>query len=190
MGEVDGGRGFEHFGDEMVSRANADAADLQFARLRFGERDDLGQRLGTEGRARDQRIDAVAGLPDRDEVAAQIDTRGRAHGRHGGVRACGLQQRVAVGFGLQDAREPDLAGGTAHVLDDERLAEALFHPALRRPHHDVRGPAGRKRNDDPDRPRWKGFRAQGERPRRGARKKRDERAPSHVAFPLKLLVGA
>ena len=77
------------------------------------------------------------------------------------MRACGLQQRVAVGFGLQDAREPDLAGGTAHVLDDERLAEALFDPALRRPHHDVGGPAGRKRNDDPDRPRWKGFRAQG-----------------------------
>jgi hypothetical protein len=60
-----------------------------------------------------------------------------------------LEQRVAVRLRLQDAREPDLTGGAAHVFDDDGLAEALLHSGLRGAHHDVGGAVGWKRNDDP-----------------------------------------
>ena len=35
------------------------------------------------------------------------------------------QQRVAVGLGLRDRVRPDRPAGPAHVLDDDRLPQAL-----------------------------------------------------------------
>ena len=97
-----------------------------------------------------ERVDAVAGLADRNEVANEIDVALRLHRRVGGVRARGLQERIAVRLGLLDALRAEAASRARHVLDDDRLAERLLHAALRDPHRGIGRPARRERHDDLD----------------------------------------
>ena len=145
-----GGR-LQHLGDQVMRGADADAADLEFAGLGLGALNDLGQSRRAKLLAGAKRIDAVAGLADRNEVAQEIDVALRLHRGVGGVRARSLQQRIAVRLGLPDALRAETAGRARHVLDDDGLAERFFHPALRDPHRGIGRPARRERYDDLDR---------------------------------------
>ena len=109
--------------------------------LALAIRNEVGERLDAALLAGAQRIDAVAGLADRFEIAKKIDVRLRLHRGIGLVRACGLQQRVAIRIGLLDALSANLARSARDILDDQRLAERLLHAALRDPHRGVGGPA-------------------------------------------------
>jgi hypothetical protein len=71
----------------MVSGPHADAADLQLVGLGLGAGDDFGQRRRAKLLAGAERVDAVAGLTDRNEIAQQIDVGLRLDR---GVVVCGL----------------------------------------------------------------------------------------------------
>ena len=103
----------QHLGDQMMRGADADAADRQLAGLGLGARDHLGEGLDAELLAGAERIDAVAGLADRNEIAKQIDIGVGLHRGVGGVRARGLQKRMAVRLRLLDAQRADLPAAPA-----------------------------------------------------------------------------
>src|SRR5262249_54407194 len=62
-------------------------------------------------------------------------------------------ERIAVGRRLCDALRADRAGGGANVLDHDRLMQQLADALGLDAHAHVEPAAGRKRNDERDRPR-------------------------------------
>src|SRR6202022_3105368 len=67
------------------------------------------------------------------------------------------KERMAVGGRTRDRLGGDSPLGARSVLDDEWLAEALRQPLTDQARADVGRAAGRKANDDTDRPRRKGL---------------------------------
>jgi hypothetical protein len=149
--EFDAGGRFQDFRDQVMRRADADAADPQFVGLGLGARHHLREAADAGGLAGAERIDAVAGEPDRLEVAQQIDVGLRLYRGIGGVGARGLQERMAVRLRLLYPDRADAAGRTRHVLHHDRLSQKPFHAGLSDPHRPVGGSAGRERHDDLDR---------------------------------------
>ena len=68
-------------------------------------------------------------------------------------------QRVAVGGGAGDAADPDAAGGTGNVFDDDGLAERQAHALGQDAAGGVQRAARRERYVDRDLSRWIGLRA-------------------------------
>src|SRR5262245_17178040 len=63
--------------------------------------------------------------------------------------------RVAIGRSLGDARHADRATGAADIFNNHSLTERTAHRFSNQARNRVGGAAGRCRDDERDRPRWK-----------------------------------
>jgi hypothetical protein len=157
--DLDGGELHQELDAEVAGAALAEGGDGDRAGLFARERHELGHvrraqrwmRHHDHGRRRD--------LRDRLEVGHRIEAelldRVRQHRLVGHALH---HQRVAVGGGVRHEVGADRAARTAAVVDDERLAERSCEPLAEHTPEDVGRPAGRPRDDEPDRLRrvWLG----------------------------------
>ena len=132
------------------------------ARLKLGERRDVGQRGHAKRRMRRQRDRLPRKLDHRRQILQRIDThlvdvRVAAH-RLGPNEDC-----VAVGRALGDALDPEIAVGAGFVLHHDLLAERPRQVLGDDAGADIGRAAGRERHDEVDRAGRPVFRRRGER---------------------------
>ena len=151
MCEIDAGGICEQHSAEMDATASAGRCIVEFARLRFGERDQLlnvarGQRLvhqNNQGTGGDQ--------ANRREILARVVSGIRIKRRIDGKRTGAAEpERVAVRGGLGDLAGADRAAGTAMVFDHQRLAKHLGHGFSNCARQHIVAASRRIRNDQCD----------------------------------------
>ena len=118
----------------------------------FGVIDQLAQRLKRRAHRHDQHVGRGCRQDDGVEVLDRIEI---LVGRDGDVHAQGLRaemQRIAIGRGLGGGGGADVAAGARTVPDHHVLAPGLAELLRQDAPERVDGAAGRKRNQDADRP--------------------------------------
>ena len=91
------------------------------------------------------------------------------------------KQRVAVGRRAHDRLDGDIAAGAGPVLDQKILTDMLRQPLAQQPRDHVGRAAGIEADDQPHRPRRKGF---------GARDARRRRQRGHAGGETQKVCGA
>jgi hypothetical protein len=164
-GEIDLGQRLEQFASEMRRRAGAIGAVGELFRVRFRGSDQIGNR--TELRLRIHHNDVVRARDQGDgsKILVQLVGQFGIETRIDGVGESAHQKRIAIGLAGCDRLRADDGARPRLVLDDDGLAEILFHllrqcacdhvgAATRRErHHDAHEPLGIGRVHLIDRPR-------------------------------------
>ena len=146
-----GDRGEQHAG-EVAGRADAGRSHVERVRLRFHQRDELGQRGRGQRRIHDQQHLAAGEERHRHEIGERIVGEllvGVRRDRDPGRGAD--EHRVAVGRRLRRRFRADDAARARAVVDHQRLSERLAHFRRDEPRQYVGCRARRLRQDDADR---------------------------------------
>ena len=153
MDHADAGHGLQQLGKQVLDRPIAARAERQLAGIVLGKRDEVGERVHAQVRRHHEHERSVADHCDRHKIPHRIVGRVLVH-VHGDRerRGAAEQQRVTVGRGLGDRRGPDHGASAGPVLDQQGFAQPLLQQWLQLPCNHVEAPAGRKRNDEGDRP--------------------------------------
>ena len=157
--QVDAGHHLEQFAGHMTGRAVAGRRHGDFARIGLGVSDEFRNCLGREFGVDHDDIGQTRGARDRRDVANEIVVERRpVQCRVDDVRRADRQQRIAVGGRTHDGLGGDIARGAGPILDDDRLTETLLQPLPDHAGEKVRRAAGRKADQNADRPRRIGVR--------------------------------
>jgi len=152
MGHVDAGGFAQHFTDQVVERAVAGRADVDFAGLLLGHGDQFGCIFGGEHGIGHQDIASSGDRANRLEILDGVKTRVLVEGGvddHGAVG--GDEQRVAIWPGACSCHCAHIATGAGAVVHHERLAGLLNQFLCDHTCNRVVGTAGGVRHDDGDR---------------------------------------
>src|SRR5215831_4817003 len=96
----------------------------ELARIGFGVRDELRNRLGRNGWVHQHDVGVDNNAGDRSDIANEIEIELVVQRRVNRVVAPGYEQRIAVRRCAHDRLRADIGAATRSVLDDEWLAEA------------------------------------------------------------------
>ena len=142
----------EQFAGNVLRRSHATRSKVDFAWIGFGVGDEFGNGLGREGRVHlhheRQQIDVGHRRNVVREVVVEFGVKRRVDFVGGGRP----QQGVAVGRRARDRLGRDSGPGAGPVLDHKRLAEFLRQKFTDQARDNVSGAAGRKADNDLDRP--------------------------------------
>ena len=97
MDQIDAGHHLEQFAGEMARAADAGRPHVDPARIGLGVGDELGDRLGRNGRVDREHCRRLADAGDRQHVAHKVEVEFFVEGGVDRVREIGDEQRVAVG---------------------------------------------------------------------------------------------
>jgi hypothetical protein len=149
--DVDVGRHLEQFTGEMRQAADAGRCEIEFPRLRLGERDQLLHVAGGHVAGDDEHFRHRRHQRDGHKILRHVvrhflqdridDQRTRADDA----------DRVAVGGRLCDRIGAEHAGLAATIVDQHRLLRDFRHALADQTRDDIVRPAGRERHDQPDR---------------------------------------
>ena len=143
----------EQFAGEVRRRAVAGRCEIDLARARLGERDQLRHRVGGHRGIDHQDVGLGADQADRDEILLGVVVQLLVERGVGGEDAVvAHQQRVAVGSGTGDLLGGDVAAGAGPVLDDEGLVQDVLKPPADDARQHVARPARREGDQQRDRP--------------------------------------
>ena len=121
---------------------------IELPRLRFGERDQLLDRLRLHARMHDDDVCAGREQAHRRKVAREIVRRLRLQARVDHVRGARHEKRIAVGRRVRGDFRAEVAARAGAVVDHELLPEAFGHLLDDDARHDVDGAARRGRDED------------------------------------------
>jgi hypothetical protein len=136
------------------SRGDPGGAEAGWHALRLDPGDQAGEvggrqeaRIGDDDQRRRADMGDVGEAAQRVIGHARIDRR-----RHHDRRGVGQHERIAIGRLRRDMRRPQRAAGPRPVVHHHPLRQALREGIRQHPRDDVGGTAGRKGDDDADRP--------------------------------------
>ena len=141
----------------MERRADAADPDRQFVRLRVRQRDQLLEILCRQIGAPDQQARHPRDHGDRREIGDRIVRQRRIKRGVDRVAAEAHQQRVAIRRRFRDRRRGQVAAGAGAVLDQDGLFQRRCHRIGDRARHRIGRAAGRRADQNLDRPRRKVF---------------------------------
>jgi len=125
-GDVEGSVRLEQFGAHIAAGAERRRADVELARLRFGEGNDVGDGFARERRIGDQRHrhrgDQAGGREVLARIVAGVNVKAGIDRNGAGMAE---QQRVAVGRGMDDRAAADGAAGAGLVVHDHLLMKRI-----------------------------------------------------------------
>ncbi|MCZ7565784.1 MAG: hypothetical protein M5U08_19985 [Burkholderiales bacterium] len=152
MDELDPAGACHHHAEQVRHAARAGRAEGRPRRVRSGPREELPQRPGGMIRPHRDRVLELRHLRDRREVGHRVVRHVLEHARHEDHRRDrGEQEPAAVGCRARQRLAGDPPRGTRPVVDDDRPADGFLQPVGQEARDDVRGAAGRERDEDPDR---------------------------------------
>ena len=126
---------------------------MRRARLGLGERDQVGERTHRQAVVDHQHIGLGADEADRIEIVHRIESDLGVEADIGGEDGVVAEkERIAVRRRMRDQLAGDIAAGTRTVIDDDRLSEQAGELIGDDARQDVARAAGRKADDDGDRP--------------------------------------
>jgi len=185
VNDVDAGPPPQRLAEQVTGGPGADRAVVELAGMRAREGDELVDRSRRHGRAHHQHDGHAREERDRREILERIVGKlGVEVGTDGEVGGGAERDGVAVGSRLRQAREPDRAVRTGHVLDHYRLAERRM---LREGPAQNIAAACRKRDDEPNRSCGVVLRldrSAGRQQSQGERREDTKAKPVHDFFPI------
>ena len=150
MHDIDVGRQLEQFARQMRQAAGTGRGEIQFPRLRLGERDQFLHVPGGEVGRDYQHLGHGGDQRHRREILQRIIGdlfHARADSERARTRDC---DGVTVGWGLGDRVGAEHAALAAAVVDQHRLLGNLGHALSDHARDNVIGAAGRERHDQLD----------------------------------------
>ncbi len=151
MGKLEAEGLLEPFPGEMRGGADPRRGEAVLARIGPDQRDKLRDIGGRHCRIDDQDIRTVGDHGHRGEVLVRVVRSPREQARIDHVARRREQQRIAVRGGPRRVAGAEVAAGARLVLHVELMPQARRQFLCQQARHDVRGRAGRKRHDHPDR---------------------------------------
>ncbi len=141
----------EQLGRRVRRRADALRRKVDLAGIGLGIGDQLGHRLGRKILAHQNDVGNVRHDRNRHELRRIVVKRFVKQWIGRDRRRLRRQERVTIGRRMENIVGGDAAADAGPVLDHHRLAEKGLHLGGDQPGDGVDAPAGRYRDDDPDR---------------------------------------
>ena len=153
MDEVDTGHHFEQFAGEMLCGPVAGRPVANLAWIGFRVGDEFGNRLRRKRSAYRHDVGKSRDAGNRRDVADEIETEFFVERRIDCVHGTTQQESVTVSGCTNDRFGSQIAARAGPVLDNDWLVELVRQPLTDQARNDVKSTAGRKADEDAQRPR-------------------------------------